>query len=84
MANTLAAPKTHCVFLTQPSAIQMLKGLRDLILAAATVLNAFVTLLNALAQVYNFMNECFKVNQIIFNLLVGALHSVQKSALSTV
>jgi hypothetical protein len=37
--------------------MQTLKGLRDLISAAATVLRAFVALLNALAQGFNFMNE---------------------------
>jgi hypothetical protein len=58
-ANTLAAQKTHCVSLTKLSATQMPQGLRDLILAAAMVLHAFVAQLNALARAYNFMNECY-------------------------
>ena len=57
MANTLALPKTHYVSPSQPFAMQMLRGCRDLILVAATVPNVFVTLLDAVAQVYNFIHE---------------------------
>ena len=60
MANTLALPRTHCVSPSQPFVMQMPRGLRDLILVAATAPNVFATLLDAVAQAYNLIDESLK------------------------